>query len=347
MIRVVIADDSATARQLLRAILELDGDIEVVAEAHDGAEAVEVTQQVRPDLVVMDVHMPVADGLEATKEIMMRVPTPILIVSAVSHRDVDLSLSATQAGALTALPKPGSPASPGFEVAAAELRAMVRAMAQVKVVRRWSASSPRGVVVVRPRRIAEPGELVAIAASTGGPAALRRILMDLPRTFPAPIVVVQHIARDFTAGFADWIGASCALRVKLGERGETMRPGTVYIAPDDAHLGIAADRTIKLVRSPAIGGFRPSASYMFQSAAGAYGARLVAVVLTGMGTDGADGLDAARKAGAYVIAQDEATSIVYGMAQEAVRRGAVNAIVPLDQIATRLDELTSKEAHVG
>jgi two-component system, chemotaxis family, protein-glutamate methylesterase/glutaminase len=347
MIRVLLADDSATARQLLRAVLELDGDIEVVAEAHDGAAAVELTQQVRPDLVVMDVHMPVADGLAATKEIMMRVPTPILIVSAVTHRDVDLSLSATQAGALMALPKPESPASPRFEDAARELRAMVRAMAQVMVVRHWSSSGPAQGVVVRPRRAAEPGELVAIAASTGGPAALRRILMELPRTFPAPILLVQHIARDFTAGFADWLGGSCALRVKVAEAGEAVRAGTVYVAPDDAHLCVGRSGTVDLLASPPIGGFRPSATPLFESAARAYRSRLIAVVLTGMGTDGADGLAAARAAGSYVLAQDEATSVVYGMAQEAVRRGVVNAIVPLDEIARRLGELTRREAHVG
>jgi two-component system, chemotaxis family, protein-glutamate methylesterase/glutaminase len=347
MIRVIIADDSATARELLRAVLELDGDIEVVAEAHDGVEAVEVVQQVRPDLVVMDVHMPIADGLEATKEIMMRAPTPILIVSAVTHRDVDLSLSATQAGALMALPKPESPASPRFEDSARELRAMVRAMAQVKVVRHWSASHQPRSVIVKPRSRAVPGELVAIAASTGGPAALRRILMDLPRTFPAPILVVQHIARDFTAGFSDWLGASCALRLKLAERGEMPLPGTVYVAPDDAHLGVDAEGRVKLSHSPPISGFRPSATHLFDSTARTHGPRLVAVVLTGMGSDGADGLVTARDAGAYIMAQDETTSVVYGMAQEAVRRGVVNAIVPLGQIADRLCELTSKEAHAG
>jgi two-component system, chemotaxis family, protein-glutamate methylesterase/glutaminase len=346
MIRVLLADDSATARQLLRAVLELDGDIEVIAEAHDGGAAVELTQQLRPDLVVMDVHMPVADGLAATKEIMMREPTPILIVSAVTHRDVDLSLSATQAGALMALPKPENPASPRFEDAARELRAMVRAMAQVMVVRRWSSSGPAQGVVVRPRRAAEPGELVAIAASTGGPAALRRILMELPRTFPAPILLVQHIPRDFTAGFADWLGGCCALNVKLAVEGEPLRAGVVYVAPDDAHLTVSPDRRVRLSTAPPLGRFRPSATCLFESAGRVFGPRMVAVVLTGMGTDGAAGLEAARAAGAYVIVQDEASSVVYGMAQEAVRRGVADAIVALEQIGGRLVQLTTREAHV-
>lgn len=346
MIRVLVADDSATARQLLRALLERDGDVRVIAEARDGAEAVQLVRRHRPDLVIMDVHMPVASGLEATKQIMMEAPTPIIIVSAVRQRAVDLSLSATQAGALMALPKPDSPSAPRFEQMAAELRDMVRAMAQVKVVRHTSAYSDDSREL-RPRRgNAEPVELIAMAASTGGPAALRRVLMDLPRTFRAPILVVQHIARDFTAGFAEWLGSSCALPVKVAERNEGLRSGTIYIAPDDAHLGVTTDGRVRLGDEPAIGGFRPSASYLFESAARAYGRRLVAVVLTGMGSDGATGLAAAHGAGAYVIAQDETTSVVYGMAQEAVRLGVVHAVVPLGQIAPRLLALVNREAHV-
>jgi two-component system, chemotaxis family, protein-glutamate methylesterase/glutaminase len=347
MIRVIVADDSATARELLRAILERDGDLRVIAEAVDGAQAVKLVEQHRPDLVIMDVHMPVADGLQATKEIMMRVPTPILIVSAVSRRDVDLSLSATQAGALMALPKPEHPASPRFDAAAAELLGMARAMAQVKVVRRWSASAPAPTLPTQRRRAPDAADLVAIAASTGGPAALRRILMDLPQTLPAPLLVVQHIARDFSAGFADWLGGGCPLPVKLAVSGEVLRDGVVYVAPDDVHLGVTRDRRVRLIDAPPLGGFRPSANYLFESAATAAGDRLVAVILTGMGTDGAAGLEVAHAAGAYVLGQDERSSIVYGMAQEAVRRGVVDALVPLEEIATRIVQLVAREAHAG
>jgi two-component system, chemotaxis family, protein-glutamate methylesterase/glutaminase len=345
MIRAIIADDSPTARQLLRVILEQEGDITVIGEASDGAAAVAMVSETRPDLVIMDVHMPGADGLQATKEIMVRAPTPILIVSAVTRRDVDLSLSATQAGALMALPKPAGPASPQFEQSARELRDMARAMAQVKVVRRWSASVPAPGATMRLNR-SEPADLVAMAASTGGPAALRRVLMDLPATFPAPILVVQHIARDFTTGFVDWLAGSCGLPVELARDGEALRAGTVYVAPDDAHLGVSSGLRVSLSDAPPIGGFRPSATHLFESAARAAGRRLVAVVLTGMGTDGADGLAVAHRAGACVIAQDEASSVVYGMAQEAVRRGAVDMIVPVEEIATRLVELVAREAHV-
>jgi two-component system, chemotaxis family, protein-glutamate methylesterase/glutaminase len=345
MIRAIVADDSATARQLLRSVLERDGDIRIIAEARDGREAVALVERERPDLVVMDVHMPGADGLEATKEIMASAPTPILIVSAVRQRDVDLSLSATQAGALMALAKPEGPHSERFEETADELRRMARAMARVKVVRRWSADTLPQRRPVPPRRASGAVELVAMAASTGGPAALRQVLMNLPPTFPVPIVVVQHIARDFTAGFADWLGASCELTVKVAMDGEPLRTGVVYIAPDDAHLGIDADRRVALDTAAPIGGFRPSATHLFESAGRVFGARMVAVVLTGMGSDGVDGLERARALGATVIAQDERSSVIFGMAQEAVRRGVVDATIPLEHIATRLVEMVAEEAH--
>ena len=350
MIRVIVADDSATARYLLRAILEDDGDMRVVAEAHDGAEAVDMVERHGPDLVIMDVHMPVLDGLEATKQIMIRAPTPIIIVSALTRRDVDLSLSATQAGALLALPKPENVSAGSFDERAAELRAMARAMAQVKVVRRWSGSgspAPREPVRPRPRRGVETPELIAIAASTGGPPALRRVLIDLPRTVPAPILVVQHIARDFTKGFAEWLAGSCALPVKLAEDREELQNGVVYVAPDEAHLGVTRNGRAALDGGPPIAGFRPSATHMFESAGRAYGSRLVAVVLTGMGSDGAAGLAAAHAEGAYVIAQDAASSVVYGMAAEAVRRGAVDLELPIERIAGRLIELMMGRAHAG
>lgn len=340
MIRVLLVDDSATAREVLRAILEHDPDVRVIGEAHDGIEAVRMAEELAPDLIVMDVHIPGADGITATREIMHRAPTPILIVSAVGDRDVDLSLTATQAGALMALPKPESPNSPRFAGAASELRQMARAMAGVRVVRRWSRA-PGGAAPPprRGRAGRRPPTLIAMAASTGGPAALRQVLVDLPAGLTVPILIVQHIARDFTAGFATWLARGLGHEVVLAAHGQALRPGTVYVGPEDRHLGVDAEGRVELGAEPPRNGFRPSASHLFESAARAYGPRLAAVVLTGMGSDGADGLVAARAAGGFVIAQDEATSVVFGMAQEAVRRGAVDAVLPLEQIAPRLVSL--------
>ena len=346
MIRVLIADDSPTARALLRAILDAQPDLRVVGEAVNGNEAVASTEALRPDVVLMDVHMPELDGIEATREIMARRATPIVVVSSVSQRDVDLSLQATEAGALVALPKPEGPSSPRFREQSDQIVSMVRAMAGVKVVRRWSLEkrAPQHRVGTSQARDVR---VVGIAASTGGPPALRALLSELPSDFPAPIVIVQHIARDFTAGFAHWLGDGSPLPVRLAQRGEPLRPAHVYVAPDDVHLRVGQDLSVNFSSAPPLNGFRPSATHLFESIAAAHGARGLGVVLTGMGSDGADGLAALRAAGGYVIGQDEGSSVVFGMAQEALRRGGVDELLPMERIASRIVTLVGQGAsHV-
>lgn len=342
MIRVLVAEDSRAERTLLVSLLESDPGIRVVGEAADGAQAVEMTLRLRPDLVTMDVHMPRMDGLEATREIMIRAPTPIVVVSSsVRPDDIALSLRAVEAGALAAVAKPESPASPRFAEDRAQLVATVRAMADVKVVRRWSGrrepepSAPPGPA---PRA---PVRLVAVAASTGGPVALQTILASLPASFPVPVLVVQHLSRGFVGVLARWLGTATALRVKVADAGERLLPGVVYLAPDDQHLGVAPDGTAALAATPPQDGFRPSASHLFRSASAAYGDSLLAVILTGMGSDGVRGLRAAREAGALVLAQDEASSVIYGMPREAVAAGVVGAVLPLEAIGPRLAAIVS------
>lgn len=336
MIRVLVADDSPTMRAFLVDILRADPAIEVVGEAGDGEDAVRQTVRLKPDLVTMDIHMPVLDGLEATKEIMAEAPTPIIIVSsAVTDEAIGASLDATRAGALMALPTP-SPRSPRFQDDAAHIRSMVKAMAGVKVVRRRARSRERGAL---PREAGGRVGVVAIGASTGGPAALHRILMDLPRDFSVPILVVQHIARNFVQGLCQWLNGHCDLRVRIAVDGEALEARSVYLAPDDLQLGVRARNVARLSDDAAVGGFRPSASYLFDSVAKAYGSECVAVVLTGMGKDGAEGAVAVRQAGGTVVAQDEATSVVYGMPAEAVRVGAVSRVLPVQTIAATLADL--------
>ena len=321
-------------------MLSSDPAFTVIGEARDGAEAIRKAVELTPDLITMDVHMPVADGIDATKAIMREAPTPILVVSSIANTDVELSLNAIQAGALMVVEKPSDPQSPSFSRQRDQLLTMAKAMSEVKVVRRWSGgSSPTYTRSIRrPNTIVR---LVAIGTSTGGPAALRRILLDLPGTFPVPILAVQHIARGFIEGLVKWLGMNCALRVKVAVDGELLDAGTVYVAPDDHHLGASTDGRVRLSSIPPIGGFRPSADHLFESCGRSYGADMIAVILTGMGRDGTDGLQTVHAAGGRIIAQDEATSVVYGMAREAVRSGAVDEILPLEHIAARLGELAS------
>lgn len=352
MIRVLVAEDSATARALLVSMLSADPEITIVGEAVTGAEAVEMAERLSPDLVTMDVHMPVLDGLEATKQIMTRSPRPIIIVSSAARTDeVALSLEAMRSGALMVLPKPQGLQSSTFESERRQLVSMVRALAHVKVVRRHGAqgsSTPRET----PTRITSVGqralndvEVVVIAASTGGPAALQQIFSQLPRRFPSPILVVQHIARGFTAGLAHWLAGDTQLRVKVAELGEPADAGTVYIAPDERHLGIrrgtAGELRIVLDNANPVGTFRPSATYLFRSAATNVGRGVLAVILTGMGDDGVEGLRDVRRQGGRIIAQDEASSVIYGMPREAHRAGVVDQVLPLDDVARRLGELTA------
>lgn len=338
MIRVVVAEDSRAQRALLVAILERDPGIRVVGAAVDGEEALEMTIRLRPDLVTMDVHMPGLDGLEATRRIMVEAPTPIVVVSSGVPDDIALSLRATAAGALAAVAKPEGPTSPRFEAQSAQLVATVRAMADVKVVRRWgerpTSAPPPALPAAR-----GPVRAVAMAASTGGPAALQSILGALPAAFPAPILVVQHLSHGFVEVLARWLGTATGLRVVVAEAEERLCPGTVYLAPDDRHLGVTERGAVALSAAPPLDGFRPSASHLFGSAAGAYGDTLVAVILTGMGTDGVAGLRTVRSSGGLVLAQDRASSVIYGMPGEAVQAGLVDAVLPVESIAPRLVRL--------
>jgi two-component system chemotaxis response regulator CheB len=314
MFRVLVAEDSATARELLVEILRADSEIEVVGEATNGLEAVEITKRLRPTVVTMDIRMPKLDGFEATRQIMIEAPTPIVIVSGITDlREVEISMHALRLGALAVLGKPPGPESADFEEHSQRLVQTVKAMAQVKVVRRW----PDRVLAQPPplpsMHVHVPPRVVAIAASTGGPAALARLLSDLPPDFALPVLIVQHIAKGFVDGFAAWLNtAGASLRVKVAQDGEPLRPRTVYVAPDDRHLGVADESTIAVSNAAPIEGFRPSGTFLFESVANAFGSAIVAVVLTGMGADGVAGLRAVRIAGGRIIAQDEETSVVFG-----------------------------------
>lgn len=224
---------------------------------------------------------------------------------------------------------------------------MAKAMARVKVVRRWAQPRAAPRPPARPFLPGAPVRLIAIAASTGGPAALQRVLSALPRDFGAPILVVQHIATGFVAGLADWLGGSCNLRVKVAEHGEPLLERTVFLAPDQRHLGVGPDGRAVVANAPPVAGFRPSGTYLFAAAAQAYGSSVAAVILTGMGSDGVEGLKAVKTAGGRVLAQDEGSSVVYGMPGAAVAAGVVDAVLGVDELAPRLAELVSGGSDAG
>jgi two-component system chemotaxis response regulator CheB len=349
MIRVVVVEDSPTARALLVDILRSDPELDVVGEAQDGVEGVELTQQLRPDLVTMDIHMPRMDGFAATKEIMITAPTPIIIAtSSTRAAEVEVAMYALRAGAVAVVCKPHGPASPAFEEARGRFLSTAKAMAGVKVVRRWRSCeggpseapticgiSPTGASRAASVRTA----IVAIAASTGGPAALQALLSSLPGDFPIPILVVQHIAMGFTNGLAAWLNTVCDLRVKIAEHGERLKPHSVYLAPDGRHLGVSNHSFVAVDDAAPVGGFRPSGTFLFESIARVFGPAAAGVILTGMGEDGLAGLRAVRQQGGRIFAQDEKSCVVFGMPGSAVAAGLPDVVGSPEQIAMHLTRL--------
>ncbi|HSD18590.1 MAG TPA: chemotaxis protein CheB [Anaeromyxobacter sp.] len=351
MIRCLLVDDSRAFRSLLRALLERAG-VEVVGEAADGDTAVAQTVTLRPDVVTMDVRMPGKDGLAAIEEIMRAAPTPIVVVSAEAGPErQELAFWALELGAVEVLAKPRATDAARFDREVEAISAAVRAVAGLKLVTRHRRrplrpgaappapppAPPRGASPARAPRA------LGIAASTGGPAAIARILRALPREFPAPILVVQHIAPGFEAGLVHWLGSETRLAVKLAEQGELLRPGTVYVGADGRHLTARADR-VRLVDAPPVRGFRPSGTTLLESLAREYGGEAAGLVLSGMGDDGADGLGAVRARGGWTAAQGPASAVVFGMPAAAIQRGAAAHTIELDEIAPALLRLARAPA---
>jgi two-component system, chemotaxis family, protein-glutamate methylesterase/glutaminase len=323
MIKVLIVEDSQVVRDFLTFILSSDPAIQVIGTACNGEEAVQAVRDRKPDVVTMDVLMPVMDGFEATRIIMETTPTPIVIVSASwDPQEVEKTFQAMEAGALAAIPKPVGVAHQNYKRHAKELIQTVKLMSEVKVVRRRPRIQSRtDSSVVFPVGQIDPVILelkaVAIGASTGGPQAIEAILSGLPKDFSAPLLIVQHIAAGFIQGFADWLAHSSGFPVKIAAHGEQLLPGRVYIAPDDLQMGVENRGRIILSSSEPENGLRPSVSWMFRSVNEVFGKNAIGVLLTGMGKDGAHELKRMKERGAVTIAQDKESSIVYGMPGEA------------------------------
>ena len=329
IIRVLIVDDSMVTRSLLRAMLETDDQILVVGEAEDGPKAIAMTRDLRPNLVTMDLHMPGMGGVEAIREIMSASAVPILVVS--GRIDAQLACEAIACGALDVLAKPDI--SQG-----ASLVAKVKLLSGVPVVSHIRQTSRP--IAVAPPDLAPMGDgsplVFSIASSTGGPQALDILLASLPADFPCPIVVAQHISPGFSAGLADWLNSKSRLSVRLAKDGDVLRPAVVYICPSESNLTVTRQRSLVLEAWADGQIYHPSCDRLLSSVAGAFGKQAVGIILTGMGRDGVDGIASIDHAGGITLAQDEQSSIVFGMNGEAVRSGHVHEALPLTEIAKRM-----------
>ncbi|MFC7736835.1 chemotaxis-specific protein-glutamate methyltransferase CheB [Roseomonas sp. GCM10028921] len=332
----MIVEDSAVVRQLLAHIVSRDPRLELAAALDSAEAALAELERVRPDVISMDIRLPGMDGLEATRRIMAEHPTPIVVIAdAVEERGLRISMNALRAGALTVVEKPLGPSREGWEGVAEAICTQLYIMSQVPVIRR----RPSALAVPRPAP-ALPGatrpSLVGIAASTGGPPALARVLGALPSDFAVPVLVVQHMGSPFMEGFAAWLDGLVGPRVQIASDRELPRPGHVYVAPGDRHLGVTGGGLMQVSEAPPVGGQRPAADVLFSSMARFLGPRGMGILLTGMGEDGARGLAALHGAGGLTLAEDETTAVVYGMPAAAARLGGVSALLPLDLIGPRL-----------
>ena len=347
-LRVLIAEDSELFVEILTGILDDEPGIEVVAIADNGADAVDLCEIHRPDLVLMDIQMPRLDGLSATEEIMSRCPTPILVITSDPHRDgVDLSFRALSAGALDLMAKPENLAFSAD--GRARLLRKMRLLSQIPVVRHVRADRRRrqGTPAVMRHSFAPiaddaPVAVIGVVGSTGGPKALANILTALPEGFPAALTIVQHISHGFADHLARWLDDHTRLDVSIASEGQRLRHGQAIIAPTERHLMVDDALCLCLTDDPPIGGHRPSGDRLLMSLARNASPRSIGLVLSGMGDDGAAGLTALAQAGCPTIAQDESTSVVYGMPRAAAARGIVEHSLPDTEIAAALVDLVAQ-----
>ncbi len=344
--RVLIVDDSAYMRKVLEELIRSDPKLEVVGQAKDGREAITMAQSLQPDVVTMDLNMPRMDGLEATQHIMTQNPRPILIVSSESRQGAASTLRALELGAIDFVPKPSSAIDLDMKNVREELLGKLKMAAKVRVVRTAARHDPSAGVEAKSQtpsmKEAANSEarlpLVVIAASTGGPATLMRLIPRFPKNFPAAVVLVQHMPATFTSQLSLQLTEVASIRVKEAEANEPLQAGTIYVCPGSHHLRISLTGRIKLDDGPRISGYRPCADVALETAAAYGGANVIGVVLTGMGNDGAAGVQAVKAARGCVLAQDEATSVIFGMPAEAIRTGAVDQVLGINEMYPAIEK---------
>ncbi len=370
--RVLIVDDSTFMVRVLQSIIGADPNLEVIATARDGREAISVAEKHKPDVITMDINMPHVDGLEATEIIMSTNPRPIVIVSSESRDGAEPTLRALELGAIDFVTKPSAGIDLDMNSVREELCRKLKLAAKVRVVRNASRTTLQGLMAERvaatqyavesvsaraavatvapagvtttfssnpaPVRAGAKFPVVVLAASTGGPQVLMRLVPRFPRNFPGAVLLVQHMPGVFTTRFSQQLAEIASIKVKEAEQGELMHPGNLYVCPGSHHMRVSPTGRLTLDDGPRIGGYRPCADLTMEAAASFAGNMVTAVVLTGMGADASRGVRTVKDAGGYVLAQDEATSVIFGMPSEAIKTGAVDQVLGLDEIYAAIEK---------
>ncbi|HTN32141.1 MAG TPA: chemotaxis response regulator protein-glutamate methylesterase [Pseudomonas sp.] len=356
-IKVLVVDDSGFFRRRLTEILGSNPQIEVVGTANNGQEAIDKTLALKPDVITMDYEMPLMNGITAVREIMRRCPTPVLMFSSLTHEGARVTLDALDAGAVDYLPKNFEDISRNIDKVKALLcekvltiarsnrrgPALTASPAAAPAARRaLRDTAPAGASPAAAERFPAPKrkayKLVAIGTSTGGPVALQRVLTQLPASFPAPLVLIQHMPAAFTGAFAERLDKLCKINVKEAVDGDLLRPGLALLAPGGKQMMVDGRGVVKILPGDDRLNYKPCVDVTFGSAAKAYGDKVLAVVLTGMGADGREGARMLKQAGSQVWAQDEASSVIYGMPMAVAKANLADGIYDLDEIGRHLGE---------
>lgn len=346
-IRVLLVEDSPIALTILKRILNSSPDIEIVGTARTGQEGLALIPDIQPDVICTDFFMPQMNGLEFTSQVMVNYPRPILVVSASVQEDDSYRIfQLLEAGAVDILPKPQAGLDAENLLLKQALINKVKVLSGVKVFKRKGAQFEQRIPPST-STINQQGQfkIVAVGASTGGPMALQALFMDLPEDFSVPIVCVQHISRGFLQGLIDWLARTCKLSIQIAIAGEKPEPGTIYFPAERQQLTLDYRGRFVYSQSTLVDGHCPSATTLFSSIAHVYGRKSIGILLTGMGRDGADGMKAIADAGGATIAQDEATSVVFGMPKEAIVLGAAERILPIDTISLTVLQLVQQQSH--
>lgn len=326
-IKILVVEDSLLMQKILVDLLQSDPQIRVIGTARDGEEALSKIALLKPDVVTLDIEMPRMNGLTTVRKIMETNPLPVVMVSALTQREAQLTLKALEYGAVDYVPKPSGQISLNMDVVKDELISKVKTAASANIRR----VKPKMAEIPEPSKPKSNDKIISMAASTGGPAAVAYILKNIPENSP-PILVVQHMKKGMTKLFAEMLNQECKIGVKEAEDGDVVREGLAMIAPGGFHMLVMKSGRIKLTTGPPVNYVRPSADVTMKSAAKAYGSKNIGVILSGMGVDGAKGIEAIKKKGGLTIAQDEKTCVVFGMPNAAIKTKCVDFVLPLDYI---------------